>query len=187
MRGQISEGIFQKEDGTISQIFIQISDDFRALGTLRNTETLPDEKIDGINCHHYREKQYPVIDIEAEMEKLDTYLEENPQLLAGTESMSLEEIKEQAKAELQRMAEGETVIEVWIGKDDYLLRQMKMVIRSIQPGPDVEDEWVTTTRLQKWTGFNEPIEIVAPEVEWTPPQQEPTPTTEPGTSTAEGN
>lgn len=178
-------GIFYKDDGTRHQIFMQISDDFRILGTLNDVETLSNEKIDGVNCFHYRQMRYPVIDIEAEMERFESYLEDNPELLAGTESMSLQEMKEQHRANLQRKAEGKTVIDVWIGKEDYLLRRMKMVTESIQPGPDGEDEWVTTIVMQEWTGFNEPLEIVAPEVEWAPPEAAAAPATEPGTSTVE--
>ncbi len=181
-------GIFYKEGGSRSQIFMQISDDFRVLSTLTDVEKLSDEKIDGVSCFHYQEKQYPEIDIEAEMEKLENYLAENPELMAGTDSMSIDEIKELSRASLERSAEGETIIDLWIGRDDYFLRQMKTVMRSIQPGPDGEDEWVTTTFTTKWSGFNEPIEIVAPEVEWTPPEPKPSPTpaptAEPGTSTA---
>ncbi len=177
------KGIFQKEDGTSSQIFMQISDDFRVLGTLIDVEKLSDEKIDGVGCFHYRELQYPEIDIEAEMESLENYLADNPELLSGTESMSIDEVKEQYRADLERMSQGETVIDLWIGKDDYFLRKMEMVRKSIQIGTDGEDEWVTTTLTTKWTDFNEPIEIVAPEVEWTPPEAQPgpSPAVEPGT------
>ncbi|MFO8102284.1 MAG: hypothetical protein R6U37_09020 [Dehalococcoidia bacterium] len=183
------KGIFHKEDGTRSQTFMQVSDDFGVLSTLTNVEKLSDEKIDGVTCFHYQEKQYPEIDIEAEMENLENYLAENPESMTGTDSMSIDEIKELSRASLERRAQGETIIDLWIGKDDYFLRQMKTVMRSIQLGPDGEDEWVTTTFTVKWTDFNEPITIVAPEVEWTPPEPKPSPTpaptTEPGTSTVE--
>ncbi len=171
------------------QVFVQISDDFRILSTLADIEKLSDEKIDEVKCFHYQEKQHPVIDIEAELEKIETHLLENPELLAGTESMSMDEVIDNYRTELERRAEGETIIDLWIGKDDYLLRQIKTVVRSIQLGPDGEEKWVTSTSIHKWTDFNESIEIVAPEVEWTPPEPgpvpAPTPTTEPGTSTAQ--
>ncbi len=96
-------------------------------------------------------------------------------MVSGTESMSIDEIKAQYRANLERAVQGETIIDLWIDKEDYLLRQLQIVNRSIRlAGESGEEEWITSTTSMKWSGHNEPIEIVAPEVEWVPPEVEPT-------------
>ena len=161
------------------QVFMQISDDFRMLGTLTNIEKKSDQKVQGVDCYHYQVIQNPQIDIEAEIERIETYLYENPEVTAGTDSMSIEEIIEQQRKNLERASKTETIIDLWIGKDDYLLRQIKNVTEAMRLLPDGSDQQITTNVIMTWSRFNELDKIAAPEVEWTPSEPVSTPSPSP--------
>ena len=53
-------------------------------------------------------------------------------------------------------------LELWIGKDDYLIRQLKHDMYSSAEGAE-QAEWATTSLVQKYYDFNEPITIESPE------------------------
>lgn len=93
------------------------------LGQLTDLERLPDQKIDGVECFHYRGR------------------------IVGEEAggMRIE-------------------VELWIGKDDYLIRQMKMEHEEILPEDEDIGPWgpSTSSSVTRFYDFNEPIEIEPP-------------------------
>jgi len=94
------------------------------------------------------------------------YVEEmfqRPDLLVDLEKLSDEEIdgvecfRYRGKVDVD--PEWKTDVELWIGKDDYLIRQIKSDMESTsRPG---EEKWVASS-LRKFYDFNQPIEIEPP-------------------------
>jgi len=157
------------------QIIVQISDDFKILGSLRNVNKLPNQNIDGAECYHYRTVQRADIDIEAQLQVVKEQLSNNPELLSGTDSMSMDEILDQYREQLERASQGHTNIDVWIDKEDCLLRQMEITKHSLGVAPDGQEMWGTTTSIYEWYDFNKPIEISAPPLGEIPAEPETTP------------
>ncbi|HBR10594.1 TPA: hypothetical protein DD712_05040 [Candidatus Acetothermia bacterium] len=93
------------------------------LGQLTDLERLPDQKIDGVNCFHYRGR---VVEEEAGGMRIE--------------------------------------VELWIGKDDYLIRQMKMEHEEIPLEDEDIGPWgpFTSRSVTRFYDFNEPIEIKPP-------------------------
>ena len=109
------------------------------LDSLTGLQKLPDEKIEGTDCLHYRGKA----DVEGEIEKQKARLDpEEPGY-------------EERLRGLDALRTIETEVELWIGKDDFLIRQMKSIMESLVHGNAVV--------LVKFYDFNEPIEIEPPE------------------------
>ncbi len=157
------------------QIMIQISDNFKILGSLRNVDKLPNQNIDGAECYHYRTEQRADIDIEAQIQAVKEQLFDNPELLSGTDSMSMDEILAQYREQLERAAQGQTTIDLWIDKEDYLLRQMEITKHSLEADPEGNETWGTITSEYRWYDFNEHIEIAAPPLGDSPAEPETTP------------
>lgn len=108
------------------------------LDSLTGLQKLPDEKIEGTDCLHYRGKA----DVEREIEKQKARLDpEQP----GYE--------ERLKG-LDALRTIETEVELWIGKDDFLIRQMKSIMESSVHGNAVV--------VVKFYDFNEAITIEPP-------------------------
>jgi len=109
------------------------------LDSLTGLQKLPDEKIEGTDCLHYRGKA----DVEGEIEKQKARLDpEEPGY-------------EERLRGLDALRTIETEVELWIGKDDFLIRQMKSIMESLVHGNAVV--------LVKFYDLNEPIEIEPPE------------------------
>ena len=88
------------------------------LDSLTGLQKLPDEKIEGTDCLHYRGKA----DVEGEIEKQKARLDpEEPGY-------------EERLRGLDALRTIETEVELWIGKDDFLIRQMKSIMESLVHG-----------------------------------------------------
>ena len=121
--------------------------------TLRNIEMLtairelPEERIEGTRCFHYR----GVYDWE---KMIRSQKKDGPK--AGLPPISEEEIAEQVQE--ARSGAGPTTFEVWVGKEDYLIRQMKIVSQD----NGSEGETASIVRTLKFYDFNQPVTIEAP-------------------------
>ena len=118
---------------------------------------LPSESIDGVECWRYRVDHNRTLDSALEQLEEATDLETIESLRAWVESIRREEVAEWA--------------EVWIGKDDYLVRQSRNVQERTSDGehefgfPNVvipEGTRYAMTVTFTFSGFNEPVEIEAP-------------------------
>ena len=118
---------------------------------------LPSESIDGVECWRYRVDHNRTLDNALEQLEEATDLETIEFLRAWVESIRREELTEWA--------------EVWIGKDDYLVRQSRNVQERTSDGkheygfPNVvipEGTRYAMTVTLTFSGFNEPVEIEAP-------------------------
>ena len=118
---------------------------------------LPSESIDGVECWRYRVDHNRTLDSALEQLEEATDLETIESLRAWVESIRRAELAEWA--------------EVWIGKDDYLVRQSRNVQERTSDGeyefgfPNVvipEGTRFAITATFTFSGFNEPVEIEAP-------------------------
>jgi hypothetical protein len=114
-----------------------------SLDNLINIQTLPDEPIDGTQCFHYRGDY----DIEKQISSI-----QKANIERGLPPLSDEEL-EQLRSHI-----GTTTIELWIGIDDYLLRQM----RRYNQGLDNNGQVQSSTLTLKYYDFDQPITIEAP-------------------------
>lgn len=127
---------------------------------LEHIEVLPDEVIDGVSCVHYR-GSYDPFHLDALREQIEN--ETDPDLKEMLQHIL--EVQEQLKEEMEMTA----VAEVWIGKDDYLVRQ-KCVTQSWKMTDDEDINGtlfpvgtkVTFTGILKFSNFNEPVKIEVP-------------------------
>lgn len=111
------------EGGVVTEWCAGYVEDFQHPDLLTDLEKLSDERIDGVECLHYRGK----VDVDTEWR---------------------------------------TDVELWIGKDDYLIRQMKSdtqmpVAESTSRGVE-EEKWCMISSLAKYYDFNQPIGIEPP-------------------------
>ena len=118
---------------------------------------LPSESIDGVECWRFRVDHNITLDSALEQLEEATDLETIESLRAWVESIRRAELAEWA--------------EVWIGKDDYLVRQSRNVQERTSDGeyefgfPNVvipEGTRFAITVTFTFSGFNEPVEIEAP-------------------------
>jgi hypothetical protein len=115
------------------------------LDRMADIKEFPEEDIEGVRCLHYR----GLYDYE---KALRSRYESDP--ARGGRPLSKQEI--QKEVEMYSEHVGERYVELWIGKCDYLVRQM--IIENVGPG-----EGNSTHRLvYKYHDFNEPIAIEAP-------------------------
>ena len=96
------------------------------LDSLTDLKKLPDEKIEGVDCYHYWGR------------------------------VDMERMIEEHKAELEQLSTMKHNVELWIGKEDYLIRQ---IIHDMDGFP-LEG---TSRAVAKYYDFNEPITIEPPE------------------------
>lgn len=113
------------------------------LDSLTKIENLPDERIAGADCFHLRGE----VDMQRWAEKAKAALDST---YPGYEE-DVESIEEQAAAT-------EAVVEVWIGMDDYLIRQVKHNWQIFASDGGVD----TLSYTEQYYDFNEPIEIEPP-------------------------
>lgn len=117
------------------------------LGFLKNVKTLPEETVDGTVCLHYQgEYDY------------------EQQLRAMQERRSKEGIRPLSEAEIIEQVEdwqskiGSVVSELWVGKNDYLIRRML----SNTQGPDNSGNNPSSRTVYTFSDFNGQIVIEAP-------------------------
>ena len=117
-------------------------------------EKLPDEEIDGVQCIHYRGK----LDVDSIIEEYEARLETQLDPSSPEYQKALKRLEQQER--------WETVIELWIGKDDYLIRQKKSdtLMPAIEPGTGEaeEEKYYARGSLEKYYDFHEPIKIKPP-------------------------
>jgi hypothetical protein len=118
-------------------------DTLSLLDLLTKIEKLPDERIEGEDCFHLRAE----VDMERWAEKAKAAIDST---VPGYEEI-VEFIGEQAAAT-------EEVVEVWIGKDDYLIRQIKRNGQVLASDGRLD----TYSYVEVYYDFNEPIEIEPP-------------------------
>lgn len=119
----------------------------KMLDYLTDIQKLPDETMDGTRCLRYR----GVYDIEKQWTESLRSRQER-----GIPPISDEEMEE--RLEELRPSIGSTTVELWIGRDDYLLRQMKWDSQR----PDTGDGIRYSSMIFKFYDFNEPFTVEAP-------------------------
>jgi len=112
------------------------------LDSLAGLVAMPDEAVDSVDCFHYKGSIDPLQDLREMVAK-----ESNPK---RKESL-------QQTLEMQEQMEMSVVVEVWIGKDDYLMRQHHWTLSQKFEGTAME-----ATAIWKFYDFNEPVEIEPP-------------------------
>jgi hypothetical protein len=173
MSGEIDSSEEQIQIGTVAYTRENNTDDWRvrdwedermavrdlAAGTLltatelKDVEILKNETVDGVDCYHYTGS----MNIEgqqeeelASLDKSDPYYEQRKQVYE-----SVEYIRDD--------------MEIWIGRDDHLLRQYAVYIETTMYGDKGEDteevESYGSTTTLRFYDYNEPIEITAPSTE----------------------
>ena len=108
---------------------LSLKEQLDSISSLTDLERLPDEAIDGVDCFHFGWE----IDSASNIEKLKPHV---PEPL------------------LQEIGQISSRCELWIAKDSYLVRQLKMETQS----PEFESVAVT-----RFYDFNKEIQIKAPE------------------------
>jgi hypothetical protein len=117
----------------------------KQLDMMKDIVELPEEDIKGVPCRHYR----GAYDYEKQVRSMQ-------------ESRTEKGLFPLSEAEIQDMLEnfrkhvGGEVINLWIGKDDYLMRQM--VINNLDPAEGA----AAHRSVYEYYDFNEPIAIEAP-------------------------
>ncbi len=132
----------------------------KALELLAEIETLPDEEIDGTGCYHYR----GTVDMEKWLEWSRPYREESfKNMIKRYPDFSLD-LEQMMKTVEEMWRHKEMTNEFWIGKDDYLIRQWKDIIRTLldEPLPANLTDWSTVVSVIKYYDFNELIVIEPP-------------------------
>lgn len=130
--------------GVSSSSILSKEDTLKIIDSLTDLEKLPDEKIDGVDCIHYRGMVDVDRVIEEQKAKLDPRQPHYEEMLKG----------------LEDMRNMKTEVELWIGKEDYLIRQMK---HDMQVPSEDTGKLDTSSSLVKYYDFNEPIVIEPPE------------------------
>ncbi|HEM62640.1 MAG TPA: hypothetical protein ENO24_10150 [Chloroflexi bacterium] len=126
----------------VACVMLPITEALEPLDLLIDLEQLPDEEIDSVQCLHYRGK----IDMDAfvEKEKAEMGSQLAPELL-------------------ELMRRGSMEVELSVGKDDYLIRQMKRLDHMPEwEAGTAEERWMRQTTVIRLYDFHEPISIEAP-------------------------
>jgi hypothetical protein len=119
-------------------------------------EAMPDEVIDGADYYHYR----GMADIEKWLEKgrparerrLQGMIDRNPGL----------NLEDALKAAEDGWRTREVEYELWISKDDYLIRRWKETIQPLPGEPPIANRYHTLVTVFDYYDFNEPIVIEPP-------------------------
>jgi hypothetical protein len=119
-----------------------MTEELEPLELLIDLERLPDEEIDNVQCLHYRGR----MDMDA--------LVQREQARTGS----------QLPPELwELMRRGSMEVELWVGKDDYLIRQMKRLDHMPEwEAGTAEERWMRQSTVQRFYDFNEHISIEPP-------------------------
>jgi len=119
------------------------------LDELSDLQTLPEETIDGVKCLHYLGK----LDMEKRIEENKRNLQE-----FNTKSGNPTITDEQKEEMFEQMRSIEVTHEIWIGKEDYLIRQLK----TEQRGPVGKEGILSVSMTMRYSGFNQPVTIEPP-------------------------
>ena len=119
----------------------------KVLDEFADREEMENEKIDGIDCQHYRGRMDYAKGLEEKIAGLDP------------EEPDYEDIVEALESQIEMMRQIETDIEVWVGKDDGIIRQIKY---TIQIPVDERGHWQTSMTLVNYSDFNSSIVIEPP-------------------------
>jgi len=142
------------------------------LDTLADIRALEEEYIDGVMCYHYQ----GYLDKEKYLEKMLPVMEEyftelykpladllDEQYKDETEKPVLTSLEDSVREGLESYEEYirkyETVIDYWIGEEDYLIRKEESVRRPVSDPLEVHEEMITVAR---YYDFNEDIIINPP-------------------------
>jgi hypothetical protein len=120
------------------------------LDMLTDIRELPEVKIDGVSCLHYYGRQ----DIEKQITETKRTIMES-QLQVG-----IEPDEEEIDKHLEIMRFVDVKIELWIGRYDYIIRQLKVNGRF--PDDDEGRKFVTTNVTMQFFNLNQPVTIKAP-------------------------
>ena len=124
--------------GISSSSILSREDTLKIIDSLTDLEKLPDEKIEGVDCVHYRGRVDIDRMIEEQKAKLDPRTPHYEEMLKG----------------LEDMRNMKTEVGLWVGKEDYLIRQLRQ---------DMEVPLEGTSRvMMRYYDFNEPITIEPP-------------------------
>jgi hypothetical protein len=115
----------------------------RQLDLLNQIEKLPDETISGVDCLHLRGE----VDMERQAEKVKAAL--------SSANLKYNEIVQFIN---EQMISGKEVVELWIGEDDYIIRQIKRNGRVFING-EYQD---TYSSIVNYFDFDKPIVIEPP-------------------------
>ncbi|MDD5094076.1 MAG: hypothetical protein PHV74_06840 [Dehalococcoidia bacterium] len=113
-----------------------------------NWEELANENIDGTDCFHFVGE----VDMNLAVDDMIVEIEEDQG-----------ELDAEQLRYMDQMRRAEQTIVLWIGTDDYIVRQERSVSRSLDPfRADEEERWFDATMLIRYYDFNAPIPIEAP-------------------------
>jgi len=132
--------------GVSSSSILSKEDTLELLDILTDLEKLPDEKIDSTVCLHCRGR----VDMERQIEEIKAGLAPSD----PNDARLLEEVEQLRNVKIE--------VELWIGKDDYLIRQME---KDMQVPSEDTGQWDTSSAMWKFYDFNEPITIEPPTAE----------------------
>ena len=117
------------------------------LDWLIDVEKLPAERVDGVDCSHFR----GLVDYDG---YTDMVIERNRLERAGQPTPPPEVIDTQRRSQF--------VVDVWIDEDEHI-RQLTVDVRFPTPDPDTgEDVWNTSISTTTYSDFNQPITIEPP-------------------------
>lgn len=105
------------------------------------------ERIDGVTCRHYRGSINLLRDIEEQIASLDP------------EQANYEIILESLKAQIEMMREITTIIDVWVGRDDGFVRQIRY---EAQVPSNYSESPAVSIQLMEYYDINKTITIEAP-------------------------
>jgi len=126
----------------IACVLLPITEVLEPLDSLIDFQQLPDDEIDNVQCTHYRGK----VDVDS---------------LAQKEQAAMGDRLPPEVLDLMRR--GSMEVELWVGKDDYLIRQMRRTdhLLELKAGTG-EEKWTTQSTIIRFYDFNEPIAIDPP-------------------------
>jgi hypothetical protein len=119
------------------------------LDELTDLQTLPEETIDGVRCLHYLGK----LDIEKRIEEMRHNIQE---FNANSDAHTVTD--KQMEEMFEQMRSIDVTHEIWIGKGDYLIRQIK----TEQRGPADENGQLSVNMTMNYYDFNQPLTIEPP-------------------------
>jgi hypothetical protein len=124
----------------------------KMLDSLTDLERLPDEIIDGMDCLHYMGR----IDMERQVAENIRSMQDNRDQF-GLPPLTDEDLA-RFEEEMSYLRDIKINVELWIGEDDYLIRQFK----TDQQLPDYLGTVHRTSMTMRYTSFNEPVSIQPP-------------------------
>lgn len=114
----------------------------KMLDALTDLRELPDENMDGVVCFHYHGR----VDMEKQMEGIKANLDPSDPNYA------------RLLEEMEQMRNMKHMVELWVGKDDYLIRQTRQIYQL----PAEEGQWNSFGLTMKYYDLNKPVTIEPP-------------------------